>query len=82
MKNGIIIHNDVVSKADDRNQLLPNVDGVEEKFGKLPKDTKVLADAGYEKAKAIGELDERGFDVYIPGKETKKSKFNYVTNNF
>jgi len=76
-KNGIIIHNDVVSEADDRNQLISGVNGVEDKFGKLPKNTKISADAGYEKAKAIGELDDRGFDVYIPGKNSKKSKFKY-----
>lgn len=76
-KNGIILHNDVVSEADDRKQLLPNVNAVEENFGKLPKGTKILADAGYEKAKAIGELDERGYDLYVPGKKSKKSEFKY-----
>lgn len=76
-KNGIILHNNVVSETDDRNQLIPSVNGVEEKFGKLPKNTKISADAGYEKAKAIGELDKRGFDVYIPGKKSKKSKLKY-----
>ena len=75
-KNGIILNNNVVQEADDRNQLLPNINDVKEIFGNL-KDTKVLADGGYEKAKAIQELDKRGYDVYVPGKKTKKSEFKY-----
>ncbi|MFH1585788.1 MAG: IS1182 family transposase [archaeon] len=75
-KNGIIVQNNVVQEADDRNQLVPNINAVEESFGKL-KDAKVLADAGYEKAKAIQELDKRGYDVYVPGKKSKKSEFKY-----
>lgn len=75
-KNWIIIQNNVVQEADDRNQLLPNIDSIEKDFGKL-KDAKVLADAGYEKAKAIQELDKRGYDVYVPGRKTKKSEFKY-----
>jgi transposase len=78
-KNGIIIHNEVVSEADDRNQLLSNINGVESNF-KLPEKTKILADAGYEKANQINELDKRGYDVYIPGKTTKKSEFTYDEN--
>ena len=76
-KNGIIIHNDVVQDTDDKNQLLPNVNGVEENFGKLPKGIKALADAGYEKAKALEELEDRGYDLYVPGKKTDKSEFKY-----
>ncbi|MCR4284516.1 MAG: IS1182 family transposase [archaeon] len=79
-KNGIILFNDVVRETEDRNQLLPNVDGVERDFGKLPEGTKIVADPGYEKAKAIKELDDRGLDVYVPGKVTDKSKFYYDEN--
>jgi len=75
-KNGIIVQNDVVQEADDRKQLVPNINAVEESFGEL-NDVKVLADAGYEKAKAIQELDKRGYNVYVPGKKTKKSEFYY-----
>lgn len=76
-KNGIIINNNVVQEADDRKQLIPNINSIEKDLGKLPKGTKVLADAGYEKAKDIQELDKRGYDVYVPGKKTKKSEFKY-----
>jgi transposase len=79
-KNGIILFNDVVRETEDRNQLVPNVDGVEKDLGKLPEGTKITADPGYEKAKAIQELDSRGFDVYVPGKVTDKSKFSYDEN--
>jgi len=75
-KNGIIVQNNVVQEADDRNQLVPNINAVEESFGKL-NNSKVLADGGYEKAKAIQELDKRGYDIYVPGKKTKKSEFYY-----
>ncbi len=75
-KNGIIIQNNVIQEADDRNQLVPNINSIEKDFGNL-KDTKVLADAGYEKAKALQELDKKGYDVYVPGKKSKKSEFKY-----
>lgn len=78
-KNGIILDDNVVQDADDRNQLLPNINSVEENF-KLPKDVKVLADKGYEKAKDLKKLDDRGYDLYVPGKETDKSKFKYDEN--
>lgn len=79
-KNGIILFNDVVQENDDKNQLVPNVDGIEKDFGKLSQGTKIVADPGYEKAKAIKELDDRRYDVYVPGKETDKSKFYYDEN--
>lgn len=78
-KNGIIVHNNVVSEADDRNQLLSNINGLEESFN-LPEKTKIIADPGYEKANQIKELDDKGYDVYIPGKKTKKSEFSYDKN--
>jgi len=75
-KNGLIIHNDVVQEADDRNQLVPCIDGVEENFGKL-EGSKVLADKGYEKAKDLKKLDDKGYDIYVPGKKSKKAEFKY-----
>jgi len=75
-KNGLIIYNDVVQEADDRHQLVPCIDGVEKNFGTL-KDTKVLADKGYEKAKDLKKLDDRGYDLYVPSKKSKKAEFKY-----
>jgi len=86
-KNGLIIADDVVQNSDDRHQLVPGVEKVEEQFGKLAKGTKVSADAGYENGEQMQILDERGFDLYIPGKFTattearqkkfSKAKFKY-----
>jgi transposase len=86
-KNGLIIADDVVQNSDDRHQLVPGVEKVEEQFGKLAEGTKVSADAGYENGEQMQILDERGFDLYIPGKFTattearqkkfSKAKFNY-----
>ena len=71
-KNGLIISNNVVQNCDDRNQLIPNIDLVEQDFGKLSDETKISADAGYENGKAIENLDNRGFDLFIPGKNMKE----------
>jgi len=79
-KNGLIISNDIVQDCDDRNQLLPSIASVEEDFEELPEGTRVLADGLYENGKTMQELDKRGFDLYIPGKnmataEARKKKF-------
>lgn len=79
-KNGIIVYNDVVQEVVDKSQLVPNIDKLEKDIGKLPEGTKIVADPGYEKASAIKELDDRGFDVYVPERETDKSKFYYDEN--
>jgi transposase len=78
-KNGLIIADDVVQNAVDRPYLVSDIEQVEQNFGKLPEGTKVLADAGYENGEQLQILNERGFDLYIPGKnskpETKTKKF-------
>lgn len=78
-KNGFIIADDVVQNADDRHQLVPGVEMVEENFGQLPKGTKVSTDAGYENGEQMEKLDKKGYDLYIPGKnskpETRDKKF-------
>ena len=79
-RNGLILANDVVQECDDRNQLIPNIANVEDHFGPLPERTKISADAGCENGKALAELDSRGFDLYVPGKnvikpEAKQKKF-------
>ena len=84
-KNGLIISNDVVQECDDRNQLVRNVDHVEQEFGTLPKKTKVIVDNGYENGNEMENLDKRGFDLYIPGKNMKEGKIKakrFVKANF
>jgi len=83
-RNGLIISNDVVQECDDRNQLVRNVNHVEQEFGTLSKKTKVIVDNGYENGVEMENLDKRGFDLYIPGKNMKeggKTK-RFVKANF
>ena len=80
-KKGIILANDVVQDTTDRHQLVSGIEQVEQNLGKLQEGTKVLADAGYENGEQMQILDERGFDLYIPGKftattETRQKKFS------
>jgi len=72
-KNGLIISNDVVQDCDDRHQLLPNIDRVEEDFGQLPKGTKISADGLY-LSPDITKLDDKGLDLYIPTYGAQKEK--------
>jgi len=76
-KNGLVVANSVVQDCDDRNQLVPAINRVEQDFGKLPKGTIITADPGFEKAKDLKQLDSRGYDLYVPGKKSKKADFTY-----
>jgi len=64
-KNGIIISNDVVQDCDDRHQLLPNIKRVEQDFGQLPEGTIICTDGLY-LSPDIVELDERGYNLFMP----------------
>jgi transposase len=81
-KNGLIISNDVVQDREDRHQLLPNVNRVEQDYGKLPKGTTLCTDGLY-MSEDITELDQRGYDLLMPTygmqkHETKKfDKLNF-----
>lgn len=83
-RNGLIISNDVVQECDDRNQLVCNVNHVEQEFGTLSKKTKVVVDNGYENGNEMENLDKRGFDLYIPGKNMKEGEKpkRFVKANF
>lgn len=83
-KNGLIVANSVVQNGDDRHQLVPNLEAVEENFGKLSEGTKVFADAGYESGEQMEQADKKGFDLYIPGKNAKPEGRNkkFVKANF
>jgi len=84
-RNGLIISNVVVQECDDRNQIVRNVNHVEQEFGTLSKKTKVIVDNGYENGVEMENLDKRGFDLYIPGKNMKEGKIKakrFVKANF
>lgn len=82
-KTGLIISNDIVQEADDRHQLVPNIERVEQDFGKLEEKTKVSADSGFENGNQMEKLER--LDLYIPGKNMSrargkpfsKANFNY-----
>ena len=78
-KNGLIVANDVVQECDDRNQLLSGIEQVEQNHGTLPSGTIITADPGFENGPALAKLEERGFDLLVPGKnmgpETEPKKF-------
>ena len=80
-KNGLIVANDVIQEPDDRNQLVPNVNQVEENFDELPEDMKITADGGYENASELQELDDKGYDLYVPGKNLNSNK-KFAKANF
>jgi len=80
-KNGLIIGNNVVQEVDDRHQLLSNINQVEEDFGELDEGTKVIADGGYEKACDMQTLDDKGYDLYVPGKNVNSDK-KFAKANF
>ena len=81
-KNGLIIASDVVRESDDRNQLVPGINQVEENFGQLPEGTIVSADGGFENGPALAELEERGFDLYVLGKGMTKNLKKFAKANF
>lgn len=81
-KNGFIIANDVVQDREDRNQLVPDINRVEENFGRLRKGTIITADAGFENGVALAELEKRGFDSYVPGKNMNSKPKKFAKANF
>lgn len=80
--NGFIVANRIVQACDDRNQLLPNIEQVEQNFGPLAEGTKISADAGYEKANVLEGLDNKGFDLYVPGKNVSNTEKKFAKANF
>lgn len=85
-KNGFIVANDIVQERDDRNQLLPAIEQVEENYGQLPEGTIITADPGYENGPALAKLEAKGFNLFVPGKnmgpeanpgEFTKANFQY-----
>ncbi|MFQ5788669.1 MAG: IS1182 family transposase, partial [Thermodesulfobacteriota bacterium] len=82
-KNGLIVSNDVVNETADRSQSIPMINKVEQNFGQLPKGTKFIGDAGYENGEALEELEQRGLDLFVAGKNMiNKPKKKFAKANF
>jgi transposase len=70
-KSGCILAVAVTNCSSDRGQLTPAVDGVAERYGRVPR--RVLADGGYDGKDDIDALYERSIEVFcpIPGSHDK-----------
>ena len=64
-KSGIILSNDVVQDCEDRHQLVPMINKVENNFGQLPEGTTISTDGLY-MSPDIVELDQRGYNLLMP----------------
>ena len=79
-KSGIIVSNDVVQQVDERHQLVPMINKVEQDFGQLPED-KVICTDGLYLSPDIVELDQRGYELLMPTygmQKHEKGKFDKV----
>jgi len=66
--HGLIIADDLCQDVVDNNQLKPNIERVENAFGKLKEGIHITADAGYRNGPVVQELvEDRKFDLLIPG---------------
>lgn len=71
-KSGCIVGVDASSNASDRGQLMPAVDEIERRYGKVPK--RALADSGFDGKPDIEALFRRQVEVFcpVPGSEGKR----------
>jgi transposase len=83
----IIVYSDVTDEPVDTNQLVPALDGIKEVCGQKPK--QLVADAGFNSAKNLRELEDRKIAGYIPetgefnlGKEIKRDSNLYSKDDF
>ncbi|MGB3458395.1 MAG: IS1182 family transposase, partial [Halobacteriota archaeon] len=65
-EHGIVVAEDVVQNVRDVEQLKPQIEQIEEVFGKLPRNTIISADNDYHSAGNIDFLKEHELDGYIP----------------
>ena len=63
VESQIIVHAHVTQQANDRQQLIPMLEGVKAACGSLP--DRVLADAGYVSEANLAALEEQGIDGYV-----------------
>ena len=66
----LILGVDVINTGSDQGQMLPMLDQLEQRFGKLP--TELLVDGGFAAFGAIEEATGRGVCVYAPVKKGKQ----------
>ena len=70
--NQIVVAASVGAQANDKEQLIPMLDAVEETLAETPEE--VLADAGYSSERNLAELERRGITGYVAlGREGKQA---------
>jgi len=83
--SGMIVAEDIVNEENDKKQLVPMVEKVEENVGRAADET--LADGGYCSIQALSEAEERGYGVVVNVErksadggqgEFHRSKFTYL----
>ncbi len=68
-KNQIILANDVCQDINDYHQLKPQIENIKENIGKIPKETKVAMDNGYNTTDNLHFLEKQKIDGYLPNRE-------------
>lgn len=63
-KSGCIVGVAATNKSSDRDQLVPAVDEIEQRYGRTPR--RLLADGGYDGKEHIEALHRRHVDVFCP----------------
>ena len=71
-KNGLIVHTDVVSEANDLNQMAVQIGGAEAYLGRECKIA--CADAGYSDTSEIAKLESAGKTVVVPSQSQASHK--------
>lgn len=79
-EKGIIISAGLSQNPSDHHELIPQIEGVEEIFGPLPENTKVLADNGYLTDANTDYLEFKGYDGYISTRQMSR-EFKKKENN-
>lgn len=86
-KSEMIVAEDIVNEENDKKQLVPMVEKVEENVGRAADET--VADGGYCSIQALSEAEERGYGVVVNVErksenggqgEFHRSKFTYLEN--
>jgi len=77
LKEGIILRTDVVQDQTDHYQLKPQIEGLKENLNEDLKNSKILADNGFNTGESIEYLHESGLDGFIPSRaQASKDKSN------
>jgi transposase len=86
-ESGIILSSNLTQDPTDYYQLIPQLEYLKDFLSTDLKETKILADAGYNYPKGLDYLYDNGLDGYIPSKEQsskskKKNRDNFHRDNF